>query len=328
MIVGNPPWSAGQRSAADNNPNASYPQLEQRVADTYAKRSKATLKNSLYDSYKMAICWASDRIQDQGIVAFVTNGSWIDGNVDAGLRACLAEEFSSAYVVNLRGNQRTQGERSRKEGGKVFGQGSRAPVAITILVRNPAAQHKGCRILYRDIGDYLSREQKLDKLQEWKSIGSIEDWQVIQPDQHHDWISKRDNAFETFYPLGSKEAKAGKIDNAIFGLFSNGYKTSRDAYIYNFSHDACANNARKMVQNYCDALKAWNEGGHEPRRLDSIVQQHSTHVRWDRELKNNLRRCKGVNWSANNVWTTHYRPFVKQRCYLDYVLVSNKCQQD
>ena len=119
------------------------------------------LKNSLYDTYKMAIRWASDRVGDQGIVAFVTNGSWIDGNVDSGVRACLAEEFSSIHVLNLRGNQRTQGERSRQEGGKIFGQGSRAPVAITILVRNPNASHEGCRILYRDIGDYLKREEKL-----------------------------------------------------------------------------------------------------------------------------------------------------------------------
>ena len=154
VIVGNPPWSAGQRSSADDNPNVEYPELEKRVADTYAARSTATLKNSLYDTYKMAIRWASDRIGDRGVVALVTNGSWIDGNVDSGVRACLAEEFTTIYVMNLRGNQRTQGERSRQEGGKVFGQGSRAPVAITILIRNPDAEHDGCRILYHDIGDY------------------------------------------------------------------------------------------------------------------------------------------------------------------------------
>ena len=118
----------------------------------------------------MAIRWASDRIGDQGVIALVTNGSWIDGNVDSGVRACLAEEFSSIHVLNLRGNQRTQGERSRREGGKVFGQGSRAPVAITILVRNPEAAHDGCRILYRDVGDYLKREEKLAILRKAGSI--------------------------------------------------------------------------------------------------------------------------------------------------------------
>ena len=109
VIVGNPPWSAGQRSASDDNPNVAYPEIEKRVSETYVAHSTTTLKRYLYDTYKLAIRWASDRIGDQGIVAFVTNGSWIDGNVDAGVRACLAEEFSSIHVINLRGNQRTQG---------------------------------------------------------------------------------------------------------------------------------------------------------------------------------------------------------------------------
>ena len=218
VIVGNPPWSAGQRSSADDNPNADYPELKKRVAATYAARSTATLKNSLYDTYKMAIRWASDRIGEQGVIAIVANGSWIDGNVDSGVRACLAEEFSSIHVVNLRGNQRTQGERSRQEGGKVFGQGSRAPVAITILVRNPRAGHDGCRILYRDIGDYLTRKNKLLKLRDWGSVGGIDDWREITPDRHHDWIGQRAPAFQELYPVGSKAAKAGKADDTVFRL--------------------------------------------------------------------------------------------------------------
>ncbi len=166
VIVGNPPWSTGQRSSDDDNPNVDYPEIEQRVAETYARRSSSTNKNCLYDSYKMAIRWASDRIGERGVVAFVTNGYWLYGSVDSGVRACLAEEFTSIYVLNLRGNQRTQGERSRQEGGKVFGQGSRAPVAITILVRNPDAGHEGCQILYRDVGDYLNRDDKLAMLRD------------------------------------------------------------------------------------------------------------------------------------------------------------------
>ena len=328
VIVGNPPWSAGQRSSADNNPNVDYPEIEARVAETYAARSTATLKNSLYDTYKMAIRWASDRVGAQGVVAFVTNGSWIDGNADSGIRACLTEEFSSIYILNLRGNQRTQGERSRREGGKVFGQGSRAPVAITVLVRNPNAAHEGCHILYRDIGDYLSREDKLAMVRQWESVAGIDDWQEIAPDLHHDWIGQRDAAYQALYPMGSKAAKAGRADDAIFRLFSNGYKTSRDAYIYNFSRDACARNARKMEQDYREALREWSENGGELKELDAIVGRNSLHVRWDRELKNNLRRRKESSWSPGNIWTTQYRPFVKQRCYVNYVLVNNKYQQD
>ncbi len=326
VIVGNPPWSTGQRSSADDNPNVDYPQLERRVGETYAVRSRATLKNSLYDTYKMAIRWASDRIGRQGVVALVTNGSWIDGNVDSGVRSCLAEEFSSIYVLNLRGNQRTQGERSRREGGKVFGQGSRAPVAITILVRNPDAAHDGCRILYRDIGDYLKREEKLAILREAGSIAGIEDWRTIAPDRHHDWIGQRSEEFQRLYPMGSKAAKAGKADEAIFGLYSRGLATSRDAYIYNFSRDACAENARRMVGGYMDAMRALEEV-HAPD-VEDVTRRHSSHVRWDRELKNNLRRRRTATYSPDNIWTTQYRPFVKQNCYVEYVLVNNKYQQD
>ena len=328
VIVGNPPWSAGQRSSADDNPNVDYPEIEARVAATYAARSTATLKNSLYDTYKMAIRWASDRIGEQGVVAFVTNGSWIDGNVDSGVRACLKEEFSSIHVLNLRGNARTSGELRRTEGDNAFGQGSRAPVAITILVRNPNAAHEGCRILYREIGDYLNREEKLEILREAGSIAGIDDWRTITPDEHNDWIGQRDEAFQRLYPVGSKEAKAGRTDNAIFRLFSNGYKTSRDAYIYNFSRDACAESGRAVVTDYMGALQELERGQHLDPDLDKIVERHSSNVRWDRELKNNLRRRKVVNYSPDNVWTTQYRPFVKQNCYVDYVLVNNKYRMD
>ena len=328
VIIGNLPWSTGQKSSADDNPNVDYPEIEQRVAETYAVRSTATLKNSLYDTYKMAIRWASDRIGDRGVVAFVTNGSWIDGNVDSGVRACLAEEFSSIHVVNLRGNQRTQGERSRREGGKVFGQGSRAPVAITILAKNPDATHEGCCILYRDIGDYLSREDKLGALREWDSIAGIVDWEEIAPDRHHDWIGQRDEAFQALFPLGSKAAKAGKTNEAVFRLYSRGYATSRDAYIYNFSREACAKNARGVVDDYLEALRDLKENDDSDVTVEQITKRHSSGVRWDRELKNNLRRGRAVTYSRDNIWTTQYRPFVKQHCYVDYTLVNNKYQQD
>ena len=327
VIVGNPPWSVGQRSSTDDNPNVDYPKIQKRIAETYAARSTATLKNSLYDTYKMAIRWASDRIGEQGVVALVTNGSWIDGNVDSGVRACLAEEFTTVYALNLRGNQRTQGERSRQEGGKVFGQGSRAPVAITILVRNPKAVHKGCHIWYRDIGDCLKREAKLKILKEASSIAGIKDWSEIKPDQHNDWIGQRDEAFQKFYPIGSKEMKAGKkTDDTIFKLYSRGLATSRDAYIYNFSKNTCAENARNMVVEYQGAMQYWEE--HPDHTVKDVVSCHSSNIRWDRELKNNLRRRKSIAYSPNNIWSTQYRPFVKQYCYVEYILVNNKYQMD
>ena len=326
VVIGNPPWSAGQKSSADDNPNVDYPEVEARVAETYAAQSTATNKNSLYDTYKMAIRWASDRIGDQGVVALVTNGSWIDGNVDSGVRACLAEEFSSIYVVNLRGNQRTQGERSRQEGGKVFGQGSRAPVAVSILVRNPDAAHEGCRILYRDIGDYLKREEKLEILRAAASVAGIPDWRGITPDRHNDWIGRRDEAFQKLYPMGSKEARSGKSRETIFGLYSRGLATARDAYVYSFSRKACAENARGMVRDYLGAMCSHEQN--PELTVDEVARQHCSNLRWDGDLKSNLGRKRLIEYRAKNIRMSQYRPFVKQCCYVEYVLMSRKYQMD
>ena len=326
VIVGNPPWSTGQRSAADNNPNVEYPALEQRIAETYADRSTTTLKNSLYDTYKMAIRWASDRIKEKGAIAFVTNGSWIDGNTDAGVRACLAEEFSSIYVLNLRGNQRTQGERSRREGGKVFGQGSRAPVAITILVKNPNAGHNGCRILYKDIGDSLTREQKLEILKDKESIFGFTDWEEIMPDNHYDWIGQRSDAFAQFYPLGSQKTKASRGDNAIFQLYSLGLSTGRDVYIYNFSRKECAENAQKMTADY---LAAFFEIEESPELTEEeAAQRHSSHLKWDRELRKKLERKIKPEFEEKYIRKVMYRPFVPTNCYADYTFIQMKLQVD
>ena len=326
VIVGNPPWSAGQKSSEDDNPNVEYPALEQRVRETYAEYSTVTLKNSLYDTYKMAIRWASDRIKEQGVIAFVTNGSWIDANVDSGIRACLAEEFSSVYVLTLRGNARTSSELRRSEGGNVFGGGSRAPVAITILVKNPNAAHDGCRIRFRDIGDYLKREEKLIVLREAVSISGFGDWQEITPDKHYDWIRQRSDAFQQFYPLGSKDAKAGKLDDAIFRLYSQGLKTNRDAYLYNFSRNTCAENARKMTQDYLNALQ---EREDNPEfTVAEAARRHSSNIKWDDDLRANLRRQKKPRFEEDFIRKVLYRPFVATNCYADYIFVQRKYQMD
>ena len=200
--------------------------------------------------------------------------------------------------------------------------------AIVILVRNPNANHDGCHIQYHDIGDYLKREEKLSKLREAGSISGIDNWQKITPNKHHDWIDQRDEAFQKLYPMGSKDAKAGKTDDIIFKLYSRGLATSRDAYIYNFSREACALNAKAMVNDYLGAWQELSAGNQSGMNLDEIVESHSSNVRWDRELMNNLRRQKIVKFSTDNIWRTQYRPFVKQNCYVDYVLVNNKYQMD
>ena len=208
VIVGNPPYSAGQRSGDDNAANLKYPRLDSRIENTYAKRGIAANKNSLYDSYVRAIRWASDRIGERGVVGFVSNAGFLESNSADGLRACLAKEFSSLYVLNLRGNQRTAGELSRQEGGKIFGSGSRAPIAVTLFVKNPDAAEFG-KILYHDIGDYLSREEKLARVEDSRDLLGIE-WKQITPSKHQEWLRKGHEEFETFVALGDKKARRGE----------------------------------------------------------------------------------------------------------------------
>ena len=329
VIIGNPPWSAGQKSESHENPNVEYPELEQRVSETYVEHSTAKSKKNLYDTYKMAIRWASDRVDEhdeKGIIAFVTNGSWIDGHADSGIRACLAAEFSSVYVLHLRGNAYTSGERRRTEGGNVFGGSSRAPVAITILVKKPNAAHEGCKIYYRDIGDYLTREEKLETLQEVGSTKGFSDWQVITPNMHYDWIDQRSDAFTEFYSLGSDEARDGKSDDTVFQLFSKGYKTARDPYIYNFSHKACAENARLMTQDY---LASISELEADPTlTMDEAARRHNSNIKWDKELKDKLKGKRKTEFKDEYIRKVVYRPFVATNCYADRTFIGRKYQMD
>ena len=326
VIVGNPPWSVRQRSAIDNTPNVNYPKLERRIRETYAESSRGMLLRGLYDPYKMAIRWATDRIGEQGVIAFVTNSSWIDSNVDSGIRACLAEEFSSIYVLNLRGNARIMGEQRRAEGGNVFGSSLRAPVAITILVKNPNAAHVGCSIQYRDIGGYLTREQRLAILREARSINGFSIWRVITPDRHYDWIQQRSEVFAQFYPLGTQEARMGRADDAIFMFYSSGQVTGRDAYIYNFSRDACAENARQMTEDYLTAL---SEMELNPEFTQEVEAHRQTpNLRWDRTLENDLRRGRTTEFDERYIRKVAYRPFVKTYCYANPIFIRRGLQMD
>ncbi|HKW28256.1 MAG TPA: DEAD/DEAH box helicase family protein, partial [Verrucomicrobiae bacterium] len=221
VIIGNPPYSALQDSENDSNKNLKYPQLDDKIRNTYAAHSTAVLKNSLYDSYIRAVRWASDRVKDKGVICFVSNAGFIDGNAMDGLRKCLTDEFAAIYCFNLRGNARTSGEQRRMEKGNVFGGGTRTPVAITLLVKN--LEHKcACQLFYHDIGDYLSAEEKLQIVTDFASIKSIP-WSKLTPNKNHDWINQRDPAFEKFISLGDKD---GEQTQTIFDLYSSGVKTN------------------------------------------------------------------------------------------------------
>ena len=316
VIVGNPPWSAGQKSENDAAQNQSYPHLNSRIEDTYAQYSVVTNKNSLYDSYILAIRWASDRIGNSGVIGVVTNGGWLEGIAMDGMRKCLEDEFSTIYVLNLRGNQRTQGERSRQEGGKVFGAGSRAPVAITLFVKNP--ERTGCRILYYDIGDYLSREEKLNQVKAFNGIDGLEDlWIEIQPDAHHDWLNQRDAGFEKFMALGDKKNSSTDV---FFKNYSLGVKTNRDAWCYNSSETLLRLNIQSMIRFYeseRQRLLKYDAQGRRltPREITNFVNNDSTKISWTRALKNDLAKNKELSMDEGRVTIAHYRPFTKTHMF-------------
>ncbi|WP_370540890.1 type ISP restriction/modification enzyme [Bartonella apis] len=323
VIVGNPPYSSGQDSANDNNQNIKYPKLDKRIEGTYAAYSKATNKNSLYDSYIRAIRWASDRIGKAGVIGFVTNAGYIESSSADGLRKCLAEEFSNIYIFHLRGNQRTSGERSRKEGGKIFGSGSRAPIAISILVKNSAAKQYG-QIFFHDIGDYLTTEQKLEKIAEVTSIAGLKDqWQVITPDVHNDWLNQRDDSFDNFISIGNKK---DKTSINIFNNYSRGLETGRDAWVYNSSKVKLQENIRATIKFYNSELQKFKKetmGLDRHERVTSvsdIVSNDPQKISWSSSLVDAISRYQTLEYHSEANIRSQYRPFINQWLYYDGVL--------
>lgn len=306
VIVMNPPYSTGQSSANDDNQNQKYPALDASIATTYAKLSTGVNKNSLYDSYIRGIRWASNRIQGDGVIAFVSNGSFIDGNTADGIRKTFANEFSRIFIYNLRGNQRTSGEQSRKEGGKVFGSGSRTQVAIAILIKNTT--HNGpADIQYRDIGDYLTREQKLDILSIEQSLEGT-DWQTINPNEHGDWINHRDEKYDTYQPIGDKTTKGKPTTPGIFENYSAGLQTNRDSWVYNFSASKVEANVERMIDVYNSCI-------------DSGVQNlDPAAISWSSSLSSLWNRQARQTFDPQQIVHSIYRPFCKQRVYFDSAL--------
>ena len=312
VIIGNPPYSVGQRSANDNAQNQSYPHLEQRIADTYVAKSKAKNNNSIYDSYIKAYRWATDRLvpNEGGIIAFISNGALIDGLSHDGFRASLQQEFDKIYVYNLRGNQRTSGELSRREGGKIFGSGSRTPIAITFLVRYPQSQRKlqqQAEIYYHDIGDYLSREEKLERISSARSYSQLS-WTRITPNDKQDWINQRDDLFDTLIPLAPSK-KFDKNAQSVFVTYSNGPKTQRDGWAYNFSTNVVSQTSEQSIIKYNSTLRDLQEG--KITQPDFNTQE----INWTRALLEDLKRGKQYNIKDAEIREAMYRPFCRQKLY-------------
>ena len=309
VIIGNPPYSVGQKSANDNAQNQSYPTLETRIERTYVETSEANLSKAVYDSYIKAFRWASDRLpKEGGVIGFVTNGSWLDSNGLDGFRKSLEKEFSSIYVFNLRGNQRTSGELSRKEGGKIFGSGSRTPIAITILVKKPIGNEKAM-IYYHDIGDYLSRE---DKLRIVKSFGSIANpamnWKALEPNEHGDWLNKRNEAFNSFIPVEPVK-KFDMKSHTFFDTYAIGVATNRDAWVYGYSKKKVENNMKSMIDFYNEQCSKLVSGE------ISEVETDDTKISWTRALKNNAIKNVRFTFDEATFVESSYRPFSKMSLY-------------
>lgn len=322
VIVGNPPYSVGQTSANDNNANMAYPTLDARIRDTYAALTEAQLKNSLYDSYVRALRWGSDRIGDRGILAYVTNGGYIDGNSAAGIRKALVRDFDRLYVFNTRGNARGAGDLRKREAGNVFGGGSRTTVAVLLAVKDPA--HTGeCELHYRDIGDYLTREQKLELI---SSATLDEDaWQTLRPNAKGEWLNQSTNEFQDFQPLSDKRADRHSLP--ILGAYSAGVKTNRDAWVTNASGKRLADNVARTIDWYNDEVERVSRvvEARDLRGESVSLRYDDRNFKWDRINKVDVLRGRAIHFAKANMRISAYRPFFKQNIYFDAQQRLNNC---
>lgn len=301
-IIGNPPYSIGQNSQNDNNQNVSYPKLDTRLAETYVAKSNAGLTKGLYDSYVKAFRWASDRLINQGVIGFVTNGGYLNSNSTDGLRAGLYEDFNHLYIFNLRGNALGLGEIRKKEGGNVFGAGTRTSVAISILVKDGSDSHE---LYYHDIGDYLSQKEKLGIISRFGDVSNL-DWQEIIPDENNDWLNQRDPNYQKYDSL------AGGSDS-VFSSNAVGISTARDLWVYNFSKKNTEQNVKKLISNYNLELERLKSMPHEERK--SLLNRNDNFIKWSVKLEDLILKSKKLQFSKDDIIESLYRPFTKKYLY-------------
>ncbi len=318
IIIGNPPYSVGQKSANDNAANQSYPKLDDRISKTYVANSITSMNKANYDAYIKAFRWSTDRLDKTGgVICFVSNGAWLDGNSTAGFRKSLEKEFSSIYVFNLRGNQRTSGELSRKEGGKIFGSGSRTPIAITLLVKNPNVKTEKATIHYRDIGDYLDREQKLKIVKGFKTFVNPKlALSTLHPNEHGDWISLRNDDFKNYIKL-DPDKKFDLSSQSFFIVNSNGIVTNRDAWVYNSSKTKLLKNMKSMIEFYNSEVSKFKEAKLLNSKLtaEEFVSKDESKIKWVQNLYKDAQNGLLLNLNEGEVLDSFYRPYFKQHLY-------------
>ncbi|MBE7641402.1 DEAD/DEAH box helicase family protein [Salegentibacter sp. BLCTC] len=331
VIMGNPPYSKGQKSSNDNAQNQSYEHLDKRISETYVRESTANNSNAVYDSYVKAFRWSSDRLDKEngGIIAFVCNNGWLEGSGMDGVRKVLQKEFSSIYVFNLRGNQRTSGELSRKEGGKIFGSGSRTPISITFLVKNPNYTKEIGEIFYRDIGDYLSRDEKLLKIKELESLGHSQmKWKRVFPNEFGDWLNQRSDIFSSFIPI-QPDKKFDIKCNSYFTTYSLGIASARDAWVYNSSIKNLRKNMVVTIAFYNKQRAEFEIKKSKSSSLDfkKFCSNDSTKISWNESLRKTCASGKEIQFNLNNCQIGLYRPFTKLNLYFDKNFIQRPYQQ-
>ncbi len=327
VVIGNPPYNAGQVNANDNNKNRVYPTMDALIRETYAKYSTATNKNSLYDPYVKSLKWASERIGEAGIVALVTNNSFLDGRAFDGMRQHLAADFDAIYVIDLGGNARTD---TLVTDASVFG--IQVGVSINLFVKRAARdrfsspygeQHEPARIFYYRTDDAWNKDQKFAFLRDTEHVGNVP-WQTLEPDARHTWLTEGLNTeFLTFLPMGSKAAKRmkGEAEGVIFHTYSNGTVTGRDAWVYNFNRQTLTENVQHLINAYNSEVQRWR--GVEDKtahNVDDFVGADDKKIKWSRDLKAKLKRGRLAEYAEDKVREGLYRPFTKTNLFLDRVL--------
>jgi predicted helicase len=328
VIISNPPYNAGQVNENDNNKNRKYRVMDKRVADTYAKDSKATNKNALSDPYVKAIRWASDRIGNEGIVALITNNSFIDGIAFDGMRKHLAQDFSRIYILDLKGNIRKDSMRDGIPLGEkhtVFGLAAMVGISISFFVRS--SKYSEQKILYSSVDWQATRQEKFDIIEKAQIAENLL-WTEITPDKNHTWLTAGlDNAFDTFLPIGTKEGKAGSNIEVIFEVYSRGAETTRDAWLYNYNLDALRSNVRKLIENYNIEVDRWNNRSNKEANLDDFVSNDNRKIKWSSRLKECLQRYQKAKYlNEDKIRSSLYRPYCSQNLYFDNILVHRQGQ--
>ena len=319
VIIGNPPYNVGQVNENDNNKNRKYPTVDGWIRDNYAKDSTAKLKNKLYDPYVKAIRWAWDRVGEEGIVAFVTNSSFVSRPTFDGMRKNLADDFDAIYILDLGGDV----EKNPKLSGtthNVFG--IRIGVSINFFIKGRDDASAKTEIFYSRVDEFGRKEDKYRYLDSKKHYRNIE-WQLIAPDLRNTWLTEGlHTEFEDFIPMGTKQAKEAKVEteDVIFQTYSNGVKTNRDEWAYNFNRNTLAENMNGMIETYNAEIDRWQRRANRDENIDDFVVSDETKIKWSGDLKVKLKRGTTTDFSQEKVRTSLYRPFTKSNLYFDRVM--------